>query len=367
MRVGFDAKRAFLNASGLGNYSRNTLQALRRYFPEHDLTLFTPKVNEQLFSNTDEYDIVSPKTLLSKTFKSFWRSYSVSYQLDKFDIDVFHGFSHELPRGIHKTGVASVVTIHDLIFMRFPQYYKAIDRRIYQQKVTYACKAANKVIAISEQTRDDLVNYLGVHPDKIDVIYQSVSEGYFDRVENPGVQSGYGLSSPYILCVGTIEQRKNQLTVLKALKNLDADLSVVFVGKQSKYAQDLFKYIEEKDLKDRVHFISEVPRQDLANLYKHAFVSVYLSRSEGFGLPVIEAMASECPVITSNVSCLPETAGGAALLCDPDDSKMLATHIESLSETTVRDRFVELGLQRASLFHPEIYAKKLFSLYSKLV
>ncbi len=156
MKIGFDAKRAFLNSSGLGNYSRNTLNALKEYYNDNQYVLFTPGINEELFSNYKDFDVISPDSSLSKIFKSLWRSFSVSRQLKNHELDVFHGLSNELPEGIHKTDVPSVVTIHDLIFMEFPQFYKSIDRKIYYTKVKYASEAAKKIIAISSQTKNDL-------------------------------------------------------------------------------------------------------------------------------------------------------------------------------------------------------------------
>ena len=368
MKIGFDAKRAFLNTSGLGNYSRNTLNALLKYYPENSYILFTPEIKKKLFSNYSQFDIISPDSSLSKIFKSLWRSFSVSGQLKKHKLDIFHGLSNELPDGIHKSEVPAVVTIHDLIFMRFPEFYKAIDRKIYYQKVKYACNSAKKVIAISEQTKNDIIEYLNINPDKIEVVYQSISHKYFERQNCEHLISKYNLPNKFILSVGTIEQRKNQLSILKALYSAGIETIIIFVGKPTLYSAELLKFITENKMENRVKFLNNISRKDLAGLYQLASLSVYISVFEGFGLPVIESMASGCPVITSNVSCLPETAGGAAILCDPENSDEIGKEIKKLLEdNSFRNKMIDKGTERAKLFHPEKYSQNLVSLYSKVI
>ena len=239
MKIGFDAKRAFLNSSGLGNYSRNTLNALLHYYPEHEYVLFTPEIKEELFHNYKQFDVISPDSSLSKIFKSFWRSFSLTGQLKKNELDVFHGLSNELPEGIHKTEVPSVVTIHDMIFMRFPEFYKPVDRKIYFSKVKYACSAANRIIAISNQTKNDIIEYLKISPEKIEVIYQSISPKFFRSNNAPDLLTKYEISENFILSVGTIESRKNQLSILKAVHAKKINVQIVFVGKPTNYSFEL--------------------------------------------------------------------------------------------------------------------------------
>lgn len=368
MRIGFDAKRAFLNASGLGNYSRNTLNALKQYYSENQQILFTPEIKSELFKNHNQFEVVSPQNPLFKIYSSFWRNFMVSRELKTKGIDIFHGLSNELPKGIHKTDVPSVVTIHDLIFIRFPEFYKAIDRKIYFNKVKYACASAQKVIAISQQTKEDIVRFLNVEPSKIEVIYQSVAPVFFESTKSENLCSKYNLKKQFILSVGTHEPRKNQLSVLKAIIAEKVDIQVVFVGKQTSYTKKMARFITENKMDDQVKLISNITEGDLAGLYKMASLSVYISFFEGFGLPVIESMASGCPVITSNVSCLPETAGGAAVLCTPNDVNELGKQIKSILENeTHRKGLIEKGLERAKIFHPEHFSKKIISLYNEIL
>lgn len=367
MRIGFDAKRAFLNASGLGNYSRNTINALHRFSENNQFVLYSPEITEIHFKNYREFENHSPENSLAKLLKPLWRSYS-SQLLKKHKIELFHGLSNELPFGIHKTKIPSVVTIHDLIFMRFPGFYKAIDRTFYKNKVKYACSSAQKIIAISEQTKEDLIRFFNVDTDKIEVVYQSVSPVFFEHNDSQNLRSKYNLSERFILSVGTLEPRKNQLAILKAIHSEKIDYQVVFVGKTTSYTNKMIDFISMNNLSKQVLFLNNIPENDLAGLYQQAFLSVYISHFEGFGLPVIESMACGCPVITSNVSCLPETAGGAAVLCTPNNFAELGSKMKELLENDVqRNNLIMKGIERAGLFHPENFANKMISLYTGIL
>lgn len=368
MKIGFDAKRAFLNTSGLGNYSRNILRALHSYYSNNKYVLFTPEIKSELFPDHKKFDVISPDSPVSKIFKSFWRSFSVSGQLQKHEIDIFHGLSNELPGGIHRTSVPSVVTIHDLIFLRFPQFYKTIDRNIYYKKTKYACAAATKIVAISSQTKNDITKYFGTNPDKIEVAFQSVSPLFFEPHTSEDITEKYQLPEKFILSVGTIEHRKNQLSLLQALHKANSRMGVVFVGNPTIYSTELLKYISEKKMDKQVKFLANIPERDLSGLYQKASMSVYISVYEGFGLPVIESMACGCPVITSNVSCLPETAGGAALLCNPANTDEIARAIEELLKNEpLKKELISKGTERAKQFHPAFVSEKIISLYAEIL
>ena len=174
MNIGFEAKRAYSNGTGLGHYSRTLISSLAQYHAEHRYFLFAPKTTD-LFNATafNNIETVTPQWFPAKLFPSIWRSNWVTRDLKKQKIDLYHGLSHEIPIGIHKTGIHSVVTMHDLIFERYPKQYNPIDVQIYRKKFQYACTHADRVIAISKQTKDDLIELYKVPESKIDICYQS--------------------------------------------------------------------------------------------------------------------------------------------------------------------------------------------------
>ncbi len=369
MKIGFDAKRAFLNSSGLGNYSRNTLNAIYRFFRDNEYILFTPEVKDRLFSNYKQFKVVSPQNRIAKKMKSLWRSLFLVPHLKRHGVELFHGLSNELPKGIHKSEIPSVVTIHDLIFMRYPEFYKPIDRKIYFKKVKYACHSADKIIAISRQTKHDIETFFHVPPEKVELIYQPVSPVFYEKQNVTELLEKYHLPEKFILSVGTLEPRKNQLALLQALQSKEIQIRVVFVGKQtSSYMTEMKRFLEENEMESQVQFLSNIPESDLAALYQTAVLSVYISVFEGFGLPVIESMACGCPVVTSSVSVLPETAGDAAVLCNPAKVEEIAQKVLLLLENDdFRNEMIKKGKQRANLFHPENYAQKLISLYTEIL
>lgn len=222
--------------------------------------------------------------------KTFWKK----------GVQLYHGLSNELPIGIHKTGIKSVVTIHDLIFLRYPEYYKPIDRKIYNFKFKYACHVADRIVAISECTKRDIMNFYQIPAEKIDVVYQGCDPQYSEIVseqKKKQVKEIYQLPEKYILNVGSIETRKNLMLALEALKDIPADIHLVAVGKKTPYVDSLMEYANENGLNDHLHLIHNLPHSDLPAVYQQALMFVYPSRFEGFGIPIIEAMHSQLPVI----------------------------------------------------------------------
>ena len=185
MIIGFEAKRVFQNASGLGNYSRNTINLLAKFYPENKYKLFAPKLTS-LYSLPEQAEVILPQSVIFKFLRSYWRLNVVSKLLKINKIDIYHGLSHVIPYKIEKTGIPSVVTMHDLIFLRYPEFYKKIDRKIYESVYRSSCQNATKIIAISNQTKADLIHYFGIQPEKIEVIYQTCNNCYYEKVPEEG-------------------------------------------------------------------------------------------------------------------------------------------------------------------------------------
>jgi glycosyltransferase involved in cell wall biosynthesis len=382
MNIGFDAKRAFHNNTGLGNYSRTLIDSLRISYPEHQYFLFNPKATSKYkfpYSNTHE---ILPSKKTHQFFSSIWRRKWMLNDIKKNKIDLYHGLSHELPIGIEQSGIQSIVTIHDLIYLRYPNQFNPIDVRTYDRKFRSACKASNHIIAISEQTKKDIVSFFGVDENKITVCYQSCDAKYntvISEEEKAEVRKTLQLPENYFLYVGSIIERKNLKKICEAMVMLKGTLSIplVVIGNGKRYKQEVQQYIKEKGIESSVIFLSDqayaqaIPSFRNGDLfpaiYQMAAGLIYPSYFEGFGIPILEALFSGCPVITSSVSCLPEAGGEGAIYVNPDNADEIANGMKKLyfDEDCV-SLLKKKGAIQAQKFTQAHCAKKVMEVYQSI-
>lgn len=332
MIIGLDAKRIVRNGTGLGSYGRNLANALAAIAPaDLQLRLYAPDAGrDDLRCQVAEGDHLSYVYPRHAWCKSLWRSHGIVNDLRRDGVDLFHGLSGELPIGIHASGIRSVVTIHDLIFMRHPEYYHWADAQIYAWKFRRTIAEADRIIAISECTKRDIMYYGHVPQERIEVIYQSCSTHFKARESEARLQdvhARYLLPGRYIIHVGTVERRKNILLAVKALAHIDSGVSMVIVGRQTPYADEVKAYAEVHGLTGRVRWLTGVPNADLPSLFQMAEACVYPSRYEGFGVPIIEAIQSGLPVVACTGSCLEEAGGPDCFYVAPDDDQAMAQAI----------------------------------------
>jgi len=364
MIFGFDAKRAFHNKSGLGNYSRDTLRLLSKYFPDNEYLLYNPKIGDINFTiNDDNTKVIFPKGKLNKIFSSYWRQGPVIKQAINDKVDVFIGLSNEIPIGLDSTTIKSIVVIHDLIFIRYPELYSAIDQKIHVKKVKRACNISDKIIAISEQTKEDIINFLKVDPSKIEVVYQGCHNSFqkeYDLDLQKVVKEKFNLPKKYILNVGTIEKRKGLLTAVQAISDFK-DIHLVVVGKETKYTKIVKEFVTKNNMSDRVHFLKNVSMPELASIYQLADLFVYPSIFEGFGIPIIEALFSKTPVISSTGSCFAEAGGEYSWYVEPGNSSELKLAIVELwNSPETKEEMAKRGFEYAQQFRDENVAKNFY-------
>ncbi len=375
MRIGYDAKRLFNNFTGLGNYSRFIVKAIRQAHPDDGIVLFSPKIKThpetKEFFNTAAYTTVQPPTWITRLkLGSYWRTALLKKEATRHNLDIFHGMSHELPAGIASV-CKSVVTIHDLIFLRYPELYSPIDRWIYTRKVQYACKEAHAIIAISAQTKQDLITFLKVPAEKISVVYQGCHPNFHKSIteeDKVSVSKRYALPKQFILNVGTIEPRKNALLILKAMALMPAAerLPLVIVGRPTKYLQQLKDFAAANQLS--AHYLHKISFQDLPAIYSLSEVFVYPSIFEGFGIPLVEAIACKTPVITSTGSCFSEAAGPYAQYVSPDDAEQLAKTLQQVvSDDVLRKEMIDQCYQYIQKFSEERIAAEMIAVYQALM
>lgn len=382
MNIGFDAKRAYHNGTGLGHYSRTLIRSLAEYFPEHQYYLFNPKASSTFNLEASNLHEIQPSRFPSTLFRSAWRSSWVKKDILKHEVNLYHGLSHEIPIGIDKTGVKSVVTIHDLIHERFPEQYNPIDVKIYDKKFRYACQHSNKIIAISKQTKSDIMDFYKIPEEKIAVCYQSCNPAFGKEAgteEKSRVKKLYGLPDKFFLYVGSIIERKNLLNICKAvflLRN-EIDIPLVAIGDGGKYKQQVKDYIRQNGLEKRIIFLSETPSAkssksfqsaiDFPAIYQQAVAMIYPSFFEGFGIPVLEALWSRVPVITSNTSCLPEAGGEGAYYVNPNSASEIADGMRRIfTDKEFTETMKIRGWQHAQHFTPQQCAASVMKIYQTI-
>lgn len=373
--IGYDAKRIVCNNTGLGNYSRNLVNALVAADRDTEFKLYTPcegrkelRTQIQVAGNVN---FVYPHSIHCRLQRDLWRSGGVVKDLLRDKVNLFHGLSGELPRGLRKAGIPGIVTVHDLIFLRHPEYYHWADVQIYKWKFFRMLKETERIIAISKRTKQDIVEFGHFPADRIDVIYQGCNTQFRQSVtkkEREEIKERYHLPDHFLLCVGTIEERKNMLQAVNALIRLPADLHLVLIGRQTPYVEKIKEFIVAHDLVTRVHILHGVPNQDLCAIYQQAECFVYPSRYEGFGIPILEAIESRLPVVAATGSCLEEAGGPDSLYVSPDDVEGLVAAIsKSLKNSDDRQRRILRSLEYVRRFENRSVARQILEEYERLL
>jgi glycosyltransferase involved in cell wall biosynthesis len=379
MKIGFDAKRYFRNPTGLGNYSRTLIGNLVGYYPENDYRLYAAISDRTAASipsfENDRVTIrTAPPFWNGAITAGLWRSLRLSAEVQRDGLDIFHGLSNEIPAGIDVASKTRfVVTIHDLIFLSHPQFYHRSERAIYHWKCRSACRRADAVVAVSEQTRREIIDRFQIPPSRIRVVYQSCDPrfGVPIAAESLGqLRRQYRLPSDFILYVGSLSERKNARGLIEALQILKDRMPVplVLVGKGKQYATRLRERIEHHKLTRQVQFFSDIPSCDLPGLYQLASAFVYPSFQEGFGIPIIEALHSRVPVITSAGGCFSEAGGPSSRYIDPFDPASIANAIETvLTDRRLAEQMIEDGAAHVQRFAPRRTTDTLWRLYQELM
>ena len=367
MIIGFDAKRIVSNGTGLGSYGRTLVNDLARKNEDMALHLYAPApgrddLREQIVKR-ENIKFCYPE---KKSLTSFWRTKGIVKDLKRDGIQLYHGLSGELPIGIGKSGIKSVVTIHDLIFLRHPEFYHWVDTKIYAWKFRQTLKEADHVIAISECTKRDILYYGDIDESKISIVYQSFAPRFNESESHP--LNHYQLPQRYILNVGSIEARKNVLQAVEALHLLPDDVALVIVGRHTPYTDRVLQYVHEHHLDQRVRVLHGVPDELLPALYAMAEAFVYPSVYEGFGIPIIEAISCGLPVVACTGSCLEEAGGPDSTYVAPGDVEAMADAIRhSLKGAKDRERRIENSKKYIRRFSGCNVAGQVADIYQRLL
>lgn len=361
IRVAFDIHVIGQRATGNETYAEGLMGAFRRN-PPQDLEL--------LFYHSGPAALDAEAARLRRIWPDLPHvrvPITTPLQLlrDRVDVAHFQYFAPPVSRS------ATVVTIHDLSFERYPSYFSPGFTRRMRTFMPWMARKAARVIAVSGAARDELVELYGLDPQRIDVIYNAAPAEFRPEPDRERLErevARFGFTRPFIICVGNLGRRKNQARVVRAFARLVRDRGIehdlVLVGKEEYSGQEVRAEIEHGRVRGRVHLLGFVRRPELVALYNLAAVSVYASHYEGFGLPIVESMACGTPVITSSVSCMPEVAGGAALLVDPSDDDAIRDAIERvLEDAALRERLRAAGLERSRAFSWDESGKRTLESY----
>lgn len=386
MNIGFDAKRAAQNRTGLGNYSRFVIRILSEKFAGNQYHLYTPKPHRmpylQEIPTLKHLFLHFPPQGIWSRIRSLWRVWGITKDIQKDGIQIFHGLSNELPLNIGTPeqrkmkaggkGCKYIVTVHDLIFIHTPQYYHWIDRQIYNFKFRRACWCADRVIAVSEYTKQEIMHYYHTPESKIDVVYQGCDPVFSQEIEEGKLQevkARYQLPDKFVLYVGSIEERKNLMLVAKAMAELNrrAAIHVVAVGRRTAYVDQIQDFLKAQGIDHLFHFYHQVPYADLPAFYKWASTFAYPSRIEGFGIPLLEAISSGIPAIGCTGSCLEEAGGPNSIYVNPDDAKGMADAIlRTCTDEPLRQHMISEGKKYALNFSDEKLSHDLMKVYENL-
>ncbi len=375
MRIGLDAKRAFASNSGLGNYSRTLISNFAHLFTHDDFYLYSPShgSTDWLPENNPKIHLRYPESFVAKKFPSFWRTFGIKSQLKRDKIQVYHGLSAEIPAGLWRFNMASVVTVHDLIFMSHPEFYKIHDRFIYQEKTRFACRNADIIVAASAKTGRDIMEYFGISQRRIRVVYQGVGPEFL-KTHSPeqieAVRMKYKIPKKFFLFVGGLHPRKNLRTVIEGFKLAGPENlpDLVFAGEMTAHGEDLKSMVEYFGFQNRIHFPGFIDPLDLPALYKGSLALLYPSVAEGFGIPLAEALYCGIPAICSNETVFREIMGEGALFCHAESSFDFSIAMRKLwDDPSISLALVEKGKENRRHYHPELAAKQIRAVYQDLV
>src|SRR3989441_4146012 len=367
VRIGIDARK--LHDFGIGTYIRNLLRQLARLDRETEFVVFCrPDDREALTSLGENFRPVPERSA----------NYSVAEQLSiplalrREGITLFHAPHYVLPPLVR---CRSVVTIHDCIHLMFPQYLPSrLTLQYARTSIALAARRAARVMTVSESSKRDILRFVDVKPEKIDVIYNAYDERFTIEPREEDVvrvRERYQLHDEFVLYAGNVKPHKNLERLIDAFdlvrkRGLD-HLKLVMIGDDiSKYTA-LRRAVHQHQLHKYVRFLGYLPEETLAVMYRLAGVFVFPSLYEGFGLPPLEAMASGTPVVTSNVSSLPEVAGDAAVLVDPYDPRAIAEGIpRRLTDQALRRDLRKRGVARAGQFSWEQSVRRVRAIYGEV-
>lgn len=373
--IGFDARCANTQKEGIGSYGRFIIKALAEACAENAyFRMYTPKYQPQ-----EEYDALDrlpnvesmePDGTLWRKMAWFWQMFRITKDAKRGDVELFHDLESRLPYGLARRDIRSVVSVHNLISLRFTKYYNIFERIVEYIIVSSACHRADRIIAASEATKRDIAHLLGISHEKIDVVYQGCNPLYTTPVSNDEVEvvkRKYELPERYILNIGDMVERKNFGLIVDAMTELPDDYHLVVIGEHTNYSRRIRRRLKSLGLHQRVHFRRSVELNDRPALYKGAEVYVHPSKFEGFSVEIVEALTVGVPVIAARGSSLEEAGGPHSIYVSSKDCGELVDALELLRrDEALRAKMIEEGANHVKHFRSEMAAYSIMKCYRRI-
>jgi len=370
MKIGLITSAYDEMKAGIATYISNLILSINRIDKINEYTLIHhSKVHDEMYRSNKELIIPYPRIPLKKTIGE---NFYLSLKLKKYNFDIVHELGQK-NSFIFNFPSKKILTIHDLTPMLFPQTHGVINVFLHKFLLPKAAKNADKIIADSENTKKDVINYLGIPQENIKVIHCGVSENFKiidkenDKKRIDLIRLKHGLPEKYILTVSTLEPRKNLLTLIKAyhkLKKNKIKHKLIVIGAKGWKYHNIFNAVKQYNLENDVIFLGFIPNNELPVIYNLSDIFVYPSIYEGFGLPPLEAMACGIPVVTSNTSALPEVVGNAGIMVNPyNPDEFTNAFYEVINNEGLKKEMIEKGLERVKTFSWEKNARETKEIY----
>lgn len=380
MKISLELQPCLRVKSGIGIYTYEIAKALQDI---NDLKKignvfnFKKKINSTEYLKGIDFEINTCSYLSYGIYRRLWNIIPLKYnKLFKDEVDVYHFFDYIVPPRIEGK---VITTIHDLTYEFYPEIMEKKTLKRIKSGIEYSVKRADKIITISKSSKEDIMELFKINENDIEIVYPGVDYEVFSKKYTNNifkiVKEKYNLPKNYILYMGTLEPRKNIESIVEAFKLFkeesdlkEKDFKLVIAGKKGWMFESIFKLVNKLNLQEHVIFTDYVEEKDKTIIYAMAQLFVFPSIYEGFGIPVLEAMASSVPVITSNVSSLPEVAGDAAVLVDPKDTVSIAKNMyDILSNENLKAKLINKGHIQAQKFTWEASAEKLYKIYKSMM
>lgn len=378
MKVSFELQPCLGNRSGIGIYEYELIKRLQNMKEiKYEGNLFGFFKSDDIKNSLADIfiDIHVCRYISYALYRRIWNYIPLRYNKIFNDYsDIYHFFNYIVPPNI-KGKV--ITTIHDMTHELYPETMSKRNLKRIKNGIDYSIKRSDKIITVSESSKNDIIRLMNVPESKIEVVYNGVEykrfhQKYSDE-EEAKVRNKYNLPEDYILYMGTLEPRKNIESIIKSFELLKkqgkfSNVKLVIAGKKGWLFESIFNLVNKLNLESEVIFTDYVDEDDKPIIYNMAKLFVFPSLYEGFGIPVLEAMASSVPVITSNVSSLPEVAGDAAVLVEPKDIEGIAQMMERvLTDEKLRNNLIERGKIQAQKFTWEASAEKMCKIYKEVM